>query len=159
MDVFGKVDGFVRIVAGQQRVDTTVVKKNFNPVFEHQVAPVELLSYSGFIRLEVYDWDSVGSNDIIGTIQLPMFEIVRMCGPRLLAGNSVVVEQELTFDNCKHSKSGIVLRFAITWPLALHTLPPHAKEQFLRDIESKKILHVLSAWKVRGHRCDVAFVV
>jgi hypothetical protein len=152
MDVLGKVDGFVRIIAGPFRTDTKVVKKEYNPVFEHQMPPVELLTYSGFIRLEVYDWDSVGSNDLIAVVQLPMFEIARLCGPALAGSNSIAVEQNVVFENCKHQNSTIVLRFAVTWPVALHPCPPPIKQQFLAEVESKKILHVLTTWKVRGWR-------
>ncbi len=150
MDTFGKVDGFVKVRAGAMRSDTKVVKKDFNPVFEHAVPPVELLTYSGGFAIEVYDWDAAGSNDFIGRVMLSTMEILKFGGNRLLVGNSVTFENVWQFQNCKKDISGITLRLTVTWPVMLHPVPIHIKEDFLRRVESNKIFHVLQTWKVSG---------
>ncbi len=149
MDLFGKVDGFVRCVAGVLRVDTKVVKKDYNPVFEHALPPVELPTYSNGFQFEVFDWDAVGSNDFIGRAGLNVLEILTLCGPHLMAGNTTAVEHVLQLRNVAKGAPNLHLRFTITWPLVMQPLPLQVKQDFLHAIENNKILHVLQQWKVR----------
>jgi hypothetical protein len=70
MDLNGLSDPFVKIMFGNERKRTTVVRKNLNPVwnesFKFEVPSLMNDLISRELVIEVWDWDRVGRDDFIG---------------------------------------------------------------------------------------------
>lgn len=84
---FGKSDPF--FVISQIRSDgsfvkvfeSEVIKKNLNPVWKTQVIPVQRLcngDYERLLRVEVFDWESNGSHQFIGSHQLTLTDLLKV---------------------------------------------------------------------------------
>eukprot|EP01094_Clydonella_sp_ATCC50884_P004153 TRINITY_DN1322_c0_g1_i1.p1 TRINITY_DN1322_c0_g1~~TRINITY_DN1322_c0_g1_i1.p1 ORF type:complete len:781 (+),score=131.90 TRINITY_DN1322_c0_g1_i1:80-2344(+) len=72
-DANGFSDPFVRLRYGSQRKKTKTVKKNLNPYFNESFS----FAYDHSIdelRVEVWDWDLVGANDLIGVCMISLLE-------------------------------------------------------------------------------------
>ena len=134
----------MRVTVGPVKAETKVVKKDYNPIFNHPVPPVQLDTYDQGFKFEVFDWDQTGSNDKIGKLQLTVIDLIRLGGPALIQSNTCVMEQVLVFK----SPSSIKLRFEITWPVALQAIPPFSRMDFLKKVESNRVFAVLQAWKI-----------
>eukprot|EP00475_Leptophrys_vorax_P044687 TRINITY_DN9047_c0_g1_i4.p1 TRINITY_DN9047_c0_g1~~TRINITY_DN9047_c0_g1_i4.p1 ORF type:complete len:384 (-),score=93.06 TRINITY_DN9047_c0_g1_i4:23-1174(-) len=75
MDKFGLSDPYCVIRLGKKEVKTKVVYKNLNPVW-NQSFTFEVYDYENDkFLIEVYDEDTVGNDDMIGSFELPIRKI------------------------------------------------------------------------------------
>lgn len=81
-------DPYVVLTLGQQKVQTTVVKSNLNPVWNEELKLSVPESY-GALKLEVYDQDMLSADDVMGEAEIdlqPMIESAMAFGdPDLLS--------------------------------------------------------------------------
>ena len=80
MDLGGTSDPYIRFQVGKQRVSkenscqTKVVKKSLNPVWQEQLrlsAPMDVIE-SEVLQVQVFDKDMIGSDDLIGSVEVPL---------------------------------------------------------------------------------------
>lgn len=62
-------DPYVVLTLGQQKVQTTVVKSNLNPVWNEELMLSVPQEY-GVVKLEVYDYDTFSADDIMGQAEI-----------------------------------------------------------------------------------------
>lgn len=64
-------------------------KKTLDPVWEEEML-FDIWSVLDVIKIEVFDWDRVSNNDLLGLVELPMERVLRMCkdGERLGEGHA-----------------------------------------------------------------------
>lgn len=81
-------DPYVVLTLGKQRVQTTVVRSNLNPVWNEELKLSVPESY-GALKLEVYDQDMLSADDVMGEAEIdlqPMIESAMAFGdPELLS--------------------------------------------------------------------------
>ena len=100
-DINGLSDPFVEIRCGGQRRKTAVIEKTLEPNFEENFELVGILDdfVETGLRVQVFDWDPVGSPDALGEVLLPLHELRRVPHSKLVL---------------KLSTSGFVV-FSVTW--------------------------------------------
>lgn len=114
---------------------TPVIKKDYNPIFNHSFPNVQLVGLSNTFVLEVWDWDKI-SSDLITSMVLSPGEILRI-GAKLGKLHEVLMPQfrsEFTLPlktKKKGSASSITLLITASWPAELQPLAPQQREQWL----------------------------
>ncbi|XP_077973068.1 myoferlin-like isoform X2 [Styela clava] len=70
------VDTFAEIKFIGKRRKTKVIEENNNPEWNEELClPLKFPSMCNLIKIRLYDWDRVGTNDAIGSFSLPISEI------------------------------------------------------------------------------------
>jgi len=82
MDYSGTSDPYVLLKMGKKTLSTPVIKKTLNPKWDHQF---RVLMYANeldeTIKLELWDWDRISSDDFIAEMSLPISEYTRQKPP------------------------------------------------------------------------------
>ncbi|KAL7089525.1 hypothetical protein ACP275_13G190400 [Erythranthe tilingii] len=68
-------DPYVVLTLGQQKAQTTVVKSNLNPVWNEELMLSVPQNY-GPIKLQVYDYDTFSSDDIMGEAEIDIQSMI-----------------------------------------------------------------------------------
>lgn len=68
-------DPYVILNLGQQKVQTTVVKSNLNPVWNEELMLSVPLEY-GPVKLQVYDYDTFSADDIMGEAEIDIQPLI-----------------------------------------------------------------------------------
>ena len=112
-DVFGSSDPYIKVIWEAQEVHkTAVVKNNLNPEWDNESVVIrvripeddEESKVAEPLRLEVYDYDRVGSHDLLGFATIPVATLIR---PR-----RVLNEVELEGDAKKPGTLSVEVRTA-----------------------------------------------
>jgi hypothetical protein len=72
--LYPEPDVFVEMTVGTQTKTSKIVADNFSPVFDELLLTETFQSLMGLIKVKVWDWDPVGSNDLIDSCELIFFE-------------------------------------------------------------------------------------
>ena len=148
MDLIGKCDGFGRLTHGPIGHNSPVVKKSYNPVFNHTYPPLSVETFSAPFVLDIYDWDRTGSNDFIGKLEFAMPDLIKMAGPAVFSASTFIIDQTLNLPTKKKASTRVVLRFSLTWPVTLQHLDASGKRQWWNGVENNKIHATLRKWKI-----------
>jgi hypothetical protein len=134
MDVFGKCDGFVEVTVGEVLHRSKVVMKEFNPVWNLSLPPQQLRGFEPGFHCEVFDWDKVGKNDLIGTFDLSLAKIFALASmnPAIFEANRFSLSFSLS--PTKYKQTFINFSAKITWPADLWQLKISLRKEFLMSI-------------------------
>ncbi|KAK6150144.1 hypothetical protein DH2020_017669 [Rehmannia glutinosa] len=94
-------DPYVVLTLGQQKVQTTVVKSNLNPVWNEELMLSVPQNY-GPIKLQVYDYDTFSADDIMGEAEIdiqPMITSATAFGDAGMFGNMQIGKWLKSHDN------------------------------------------------------------
>merc|ERR1712029_1240843 len=101
-DLFQKSDPYVKVILGQQTSKSKKVKNTLNPVWNHEVVSELDKSTPMEIKIEVYDWDRFGKDDIMGFAKLNLDEEI----PKNQHGT-----YSIPLEDCKSGKIYLSLKF------------------------------------------------
>ncbi|KAG8385207.1 hypothetical protein BUALT_Bualt03G0017800 [Buddleja alternifolia] len=94
-------DPYVVLKLGQQKVQTSVVKSNLNPVWNEELMLSVPQNY-GPIKLQVYDYDTFSADDIMGEAEIdiqPMITSATAFGDAGMFGNMQIGKWLKSHDN------------------------------------------------------------
>merc|ERR1712029_308116 len=101
-DLFQKSDPYVKVILGQQTSKSKKVKNTLNPVWNHEVVLELDKSTPMEIKIEVYDWDRFGKDDIMGFAKLNLYEEI----PKNQHGTYAI-----PLENCKSGQIVLSIKF------------------------------------------------
>jgi len=77
MDTFGTCDPTAQVSYSGIKVRTSVLKKDLNPVWnEELLLPIALPTISDTIMFQLYDWESAGSDEVMGCSSFSIKDIM-----------------------------------------------------------------------------------
>lgn len=94
-------DPYVVLTLGQQKVQTTIIKSNLNPIWNEELKLTIPQRY-GALKLQVYDYDTFSADDIMGEAEIdlqPMITAAMAFGDVLTLGNMQIGKWLKTSDN------------------------------------------------------------
>jgi len=94
-------DPYVVLTLGQQKVQTTIIKSNLNPIWNQELK-LSIPQRYGALKLQVYDYDTFSADDIMGEAEIdlqPMITAAMAFGDVLMLGNMQIGKWLKTSDN------------------------------------------------------------
>ncbi|KAG9152587.1 hypothetical protein Leryth_026186 [Lithospermum erythrorhizon] len=94
-------DPYVILTLGKQKVQTTVVKSNLNPVWNEELM-LSVPENHGAVKLEVFDYDTFSADDIMGQAEIdiqPMLTSAMAFGDAGMFGNMQIGKWLKSDDN------------------------------------------------------------
>eukprot|EP01088_Endostelium_zonatum_P010922 TRINITY_DN2461_c0_g1_i2.p1 TRINITY_DN2461_c0_g1~~TRINITY_DN2461_c0_g1_i2.p1 ORF type:complete len:334 (-),score=87.77 TRINITY_DN2461_c0_g1_i2:135-1088(-) len=119
-DLSGTSDPYVTIEIGNQKHKTSTIKKNLNPTwnqtFVFHVAPTDT------VRIQVWDWDRFGKDDVIGVTSTSISDLARG------VEKTVWLSLSLTTKGKSIQKGKVEVSFtAEDWGSAPNSQPPQSQ--------------------------------
>nr|XP_018633193.1 probable ADP-ribosylation factor GTPase-activating protein AGD13 [Nicotiana tomentosiformis] len=102
-------DPYVVLALGKQKVQTTVVKSNLNPVWNEELMLSVPQDY-GAVKLQVYDHDTFSADDIMGEAEIdiqPMITSAMAFGDAGMFGNMQIGKWLKSNDNALMNDSTV----------------------------------------------------
>lgn len=95
-------DPYIVLILGKQRVQTTVVKSNLNPVWNEELM-LSVPQQFGPLKLQVFDYDTFSADDIMGEAEIdiqPMITSAMAFGDAGMFGDMQIGKWLKSNDNC-----------------------------------------------------------
>uniref|UniRef100_A0A1D1YA64 ADP-ribosylation factor GTPase-activating protein AGD12 n=2 Tax=Anthurium amnicola TaxID=1678845 RepID=A0A1D1YA64_9ARAE len=102
-------DPYVVLVLGQQRVQTSIVKSNLNPIWNEELQ-LSVPQQYGPLKLQVFDYDTFSADDIMGEAEVdlqPLITSAMAFGDADLLGNMQIGKWLKSHDNALIKDSSI----------------------------------------------------